>query len=200
MIKDCKWETTLYKKYSGIEYMNNCDKKKLYKLRDSISLDPKDIPGENNDYSYALGLTVPKSEILPASYIPGIIGAAIKGISIDKLLSMKDEERLFLDLEALDIEYSKCSVFCDSPSEVINGYLKWVIAMYEKIYRYHDLHFLRREKDGRWSHKIGIFREPFRTNCEGEPITDISDNNFQLEEELFIDYDFLGSYELKLRR
>ena len=107
MIKDCKWETTLYKKYSGIEYMNNCDKKKLYKLRDSISLDPKDIPGENNDYSYALGLTVPKSEILPASYIPGIIGAAIKGISIDKLLSMKDEERLFLDLEALDIEYSK---------------------------------------------------------------------------------------------
>ena len=96
MIKDCKWETTLYKKYSGIEYMNNCDKKKLYKLRDSISLDPKDIPGENNDYSYALGLTVPKSEILPASYIPGIIGAAIKGISIDKLLSMKDEESLSL--------------------------------------------------------------------------------------------------------
>lgn len=197
---DYDYERRLYGKFDGLENMSQKQREELYKIRDSISMDPDKVPSENNGYAYALGITKSRLDILPEGFVPGVIGAGIKGMSVEDVLKLPTNERLFLDLEALDIDYNEGNVYSPSPCKEIDGKLEWVIAMYEKRYRYHDIHFLRKDDKGFWSHKVGIFESPFFLDDEGEPIYDISNFNFQLENELYMDYDFSGAYELKLRR
>lgn len=181
-----------YDKYRDIENIDNSSKEKLIHLRDRIEL--KQLDWNNisysNSYAYALGL---EKEIMPASYLPGIIGAAIKGISIDKLKKLTIEEKLFLDLDALNIEYKKC---LDSANSSLDPKKGFVIAMYEAVMNYYNFHFLRKDDRGIWSYKRQMGKV-INKNDSDEYIYDL--DHFRFECEDYLEFDYVGTYKLTLK-
>ena len=122
-----------------------------------------------NAYAYALGLDVDCKELNPATYEPGLIAAAINRKSIDYVRNLSMEDRLFYDLESLGIDYisvpEKEKSICTLDED---GYLSWIIAMYERRdYRYGS-HFLRKTPYDNWIYKG--FRGIRKLDDNGEPI------------------------------
>ncbi len=188
-----------YDSFKDIENLSQEDRDKIFKLRDEIDLERKDWKYKTNCYAYALGIDKTDDEILPASFVPGILGASIRGIDIETLKGMTLNEKIFLDLDSLKIDYSTNALFKSSPCKIEDGYLTWVIAAYERLGDYYDNHFLRKDENGIWSHKIG-YSDVINTDDYGDLLFDISGNKFGFNNEMYEEYDFYGSYKLKLRR
>lgn len=184
-----------YEEFRGIENLSEIDRNRLYELRDRIDLNRQEWNKQTNSYAYSLGIDATNMEILPANFMPGLLGAAIKGIDIDSLKTMKPKEKVFLDLDALNIYYEPCFSY----KETSNDYDKWVIAMYERLCNNYKVHFLRKTKDGIWVHK-NAHSDVIFTDDNGAYMYDISENRFGFNNELYENYDFVGSYKLELRK
>ena len=150
----------------------SCLKMSLDDAKKQLRFNPRNFWNNilsTNCYAYALGIDIPEKQIANRAYIPGTIGSITFGIHSDRLIKMSLEERLYLDLNALDIKYSECN-----QSEISTDYFEgdfiiyqWVIAIY--LGKGEDFHFMRKSWDNEWWHKRGYSLE--------KPIN--YDNNFE---------------------
>ena len=108
-----------------------------------------------NCYAFALGLDIPEDNILMAAYNPGTIGSITFNIKSSELNKMSLEERIYLDLRALDISYSECSPLEKSINYFDEDYIieQWIIAIFKGERK--DFHFMRKSWDNDWWHKRG---------------------------------------------
>ncbi len=105
-------------------------------------------------YAYALGIHIPEDRITINAYQPGTIGSIIFNIKLEKIHKMSLEEKIYLDLTALNISYSECSQSEISCIKFDNDYItyQWIIALFTGI---DDFHFMRKNWDNIWWHKLG---------------------------------------------
>lgn len=76
-------------------------------------------------------------------------------------------------LEKLDIKFKKC----DIETEVPEGWFKIAWYVSKK-----DVHWLRRDDDGTWSHKQGWYRNPTNVDLDGNLIRNPEKANIELGE------------------
>jgi len=109
-----------------------------------------------NCYAYALGIDIPEEQIANKAYIPGIMGSIVFNIQSSKLNKMSLEEKLYLDLRALDISHSECSQSDISTNYFDGDFIiyQWIIAIF--IDDKEDFHFMRKSWDNDWWHKRGF--------------------------------------------
>lgn len=149
---------------------------------------------DTNCYAFALGLDFPENEIVKNAYQLGIIGATINNRPINQLKKMTFEERLFLDLRTLKINYEEVL-----PSEksgfdfytkndgitYLNNY--WLIALFSND---KNFHFLRKSYDGIWYQKHGYFASPINYDNDKRIITNPKQCNIT-------GYQYIKTYKLK---
>ena len=187
--------------FKGIENATDEQIEKLKDLRNRIVLknDNYDHIHFINSYAYALGLDVGVKELNPAVYEPGLIGAAINRKNIDYVRSLSMEDRLYFDLDSLDID---CMVVPEEAESLCeedkDGNLSWMIAMYERRdYRYGS-HFLRKTPNGNWMYKD--FYGIRKLDDNGEPIVSIADFGLQAWNTDYEEYDLVDTYKLRLKK
>lgn len=129
-----------------------------------------------NCYAYALGLDLPEEKISENAYQVGIIGAQLFGFDYVDLRMMPYEDRLKMDLFALEIELKEASPDFNAVIKpyYVNGKkifteYTWPIALFESDA---NVHFLRKKKDGTWYHKYGYGSSIINTDMNGKIITD----------------------------
>lgn len=129
-----------------------------------------------NCYAFALGLDIPEKDISDNAYQVGVLGAIKFGFDYVDLRMMSYEERLRLDLVALNIAVKTVSsdtktiikpLYTDSKFKYIE--CKWPIAMFESD---DNVHFLRKGRDGIWYHKMGFDSPVINFDCSNKTITD----------------------------
>ena len=132
-----------------------------------------------NCYAYALGLDLKEQRICDKAYqIPGLMGSIILHRPIFELRKMSIEDRMILDLEALEIKYKEVEpeekydytfhTYRNSTSVSSITY-SWPVAVFESE---DDFHFLRKCHDGSWSHKVGFISYPTEMDFDKKIITD----------------------------
>ncbi len=116
-----------------------------------------------NCYAYALGIDIPEDKIINSAYQPGTIGSIIFNIKENEFEKMSLEERIYADLEALNISYDEC----DQSEISCYGFNKdfitnqWIIALFLSNEEDWDFHFMRKSLDNKWWHKRGYnFEKP----------------------------------------
>lgn len=116
-----------------------------------------------NCYAYALGIDIPEEEIIIKAYQPGTIGSIIFNIKPNELENMSLEEKVYADLEALNISYNECDqsdISCyDFDKDFITN--QWIIALFSGNKDDWDFHFMRKSLNNVWWHKRGYsFSKP----------------------------------------
>lgn len=152
---------------------------------------------QTNCYAFALGLDIPEYEIIKNAYQLGVIGAAERDIPIGELKKMAFEDRLFLDLDALNILHEEINplektIFkfnYDKNKCIISTDFYWLIALFSSG---EDFHFLRKAYDGIWWHKRGFLGHPSNHDSNGVLITDPEQCNIS-------GYKYAKTYKLKCR-
>ena len=129
-----------------------------------------------NCYAFALGLDVPEEKISENAYQVGVLGAIKFGFDYIDLRIMSYEERLKLDLVALNIELKEVGPDFDqvikpyySGGKKIYSEYNWPIALFESD---NNVHFLRKKSDGIWYHKYGYGSFVMNIDRKGKIITD----------------------------
>lgn len=187
--------------FKGIENATDEQIEKIKDLRNRIVLKEDNYDNIHfiNSYAYALGLDVDCKELNPGTYEPGLLGAIVNRKNVDYVRSLSMEERLLFDLESLGIGCMSVPENAKSLCEVDkDGYLSWVIAMYERMdYRYGS-HFLRKTQNGNWVYKDmhGIRK----MDDHEEPIMSIADFGLQAYNGDYEEYDLVGTYKLRLKK
>lgn len=133
-----------------------------------------------NCYAYALGLDVRESLIVGEAYQPGTIGMLILHRSLYDISNMCVEERMKLDLRALNIKFKEVSKdelfkykeYYNKDGLVSSTTYSWPVALFMHTERKGYFHFVRREMSGQWSHKLGYKNEPEITDYDKKIITD----------------------------
>ncbi len=196
-----RFQDEFFNIFNGIENATDEQIEKIKDLRNRIVLkdDNYDHIHFINSYAYALGLDVDVKEVNPAAYEPGLLGAAINRKNIDYVRSLSMEDRLFFDLESLGIEYmtvpendkSLCNIDKD-------GFLSWMIALYDRRdYRYGS-HFLRKTPNGNWIYKDFYGIRKYDDNHE--PILSIADFGLQAWNTDYEEYELIDTYKLRLKK
>ena len=196
-----RFQDEFFNIFNGIENATDEQIEKIKDLRNRIVLkdDNYDHIHFINSYAYALGLDVDVKEVNPAAYEPGLLGAAINRKNIDYVRSLSMEDRLFFDLESLGIEYmtvpendkSLCNIDKD-------GFLSWMIALYDRRdYRYGS-HFLRKTPNGNWIYKDFYGIRKYDDNHE--PILSIADFGLQAWNNDYEEYELIDTYKLRLKK
>jgi len=196
-----KFHDDFFNLFKGIENATDEQIERLKDLRNRINLKEDNFDNIHflNAYAYALGLDVDCKELNPATYEPGLIGAAINRKNIDYVRSLSMEDRLLFDTESLGID---CMVVPEEEKSLCAadkyGYLSWVIAMYERRdYRYGS-HFLRKTQNDNWIYKG--FRGIRKLDDNEEPIMYIADFGLQAWNGDYEDYDLVNTYKLRLKK
>ena len=85
-----------------------------------------------------------------------IMGSIVFNIQSSKLNKMSLDEKLYLDLRALDISHSECSQSDISTNYFDGDFIiyQWIIAIF--IDDNEDFHFMRKSWDNDWWHKRGF--------------------------------------------
>ena len=139
-------------------------------IRDSIILKEREWNNISftNCYAYALGLDITSTLISKFDY-PYIVGSFGQNLVYYKdFYNMSLEERLFLDLKALDIDVEKVE-------DTVSDDKSWFIAMYEDKCDKNNqkqFHFIRMSKNGIWFHKKGLYGCISCFDTAGNMITD----------------------------
>ena len=111
-----------------------------------------------NCFTYALNIRDGKIERSLLSNYGKIVNkpSQIKNITIDEAydITIKTLKVLYLDFKE-----------CEFETEVPDGYFK--VAWYLS---HRDLHWLRRDNNGTWSHKQGWYFSPTNIDSDGNPI------------------------------
>jgi len=137
-----------------------------------------------NCYAFALGLDILEHEITKNAYQLGVIGAVLNNIPFQNLEGMTFEQRMILDLDALNISYST-SDFCDCTNykiyydkngNAIEEEYYWIIALFSNE---NDFHFLRKAFDGSWWHKRGCFGCPIDFDSDRNKIVSPKECNIE---------------------
>lgn len=163
-------------------------------IKDLISLREEywEYDFETNCYAFALGLDVPESNIVKNGYTLGVIAANMFKIPVCELAEMSFEQRFLLDLKALKIACIETSP--ESPTYVENTgpyeRLYWTVSL---LCRDDNFHFLRKNYDGEWYHKVGCFGFPIKTDSNKDLITDPKKASI-------FDYEYVKSYQLHICR
>lgn len=108
-----------------------------------------------NCYAYALGIDIPEDKIIYRAYQPGTIGSNVFNIQLAILNKMSLEEKIYIDLKALNISFSECSqteISCDNFENDFIVY-QWIIALF--LSDDGDYHFMKKSWDNIWWHKRG---------------------------------------------
>lgn len=119
-----------------------------------------------NCLAYAFGFKSP--DFYHDIYFPGSLSGELKFLEKDLLA-----ERLFNDLSLLDIS---CSIISKEEAHKRTQQGKQVVALFYSEVE-NDFHFIRKDKEGGWSHKPGYKSSPckIRYNYEG-----IYDDTYEL--------------------
>ncbi len=127
-------------------------------IRDAISIKEEDwdYTLDTNCYAFALGLDVRESDIVKGAYQLGVMGSIIFGVKLDELKKMSLEDRLLLDLKALNIQCSEDVISANSGLKVGRKYsdLWWIISL---LTNGKTFHFIRKSYSGIWYQKWGYF-------------------------------------------
>lgn len=164
-----------------------------YEIKQLISL--KEDYWENNFdtncYAFALGLDIPENEIIYNAYQPGIIGSTIYGLPAKILINMSFEERVFLDMRALKIQFNETLPSDETKYKFIKNSIEktWIVALFSNN---KDFHFVRKSYDGKWYHKIGYFGKPTIYDSNHKIISGI-------ESCTILDYQYVKSYKLQYK-
>jgi len=120
-----------------------------------------------NCYAYALGLDIPQYEIKDYAYAPGVIANSDIFLPSFRIFNYEDLiNNIYLDLEALDIQFREISPLDDVNSN------EWKIALFitKTDDGIEDYHFLRQHSDGFWHHKKGFGGMVSKYDCYGQII------------------------------
>lgn len=173
-------------------------------IRESIKLKENEWNNirTTNCYAYALGLDIPSGKLMSFGfeypYDVGVIGSDFYQYDYFDLFGFSLEERLFLDLNALGIEFEESNQFDKIPNN--NQNLSWLIAMYKDA-NSPDFHFLRKINNYYWMHKVGMYGNISNRDSKGNLITDLDTSTFVYSEKnRIIDYRFEKVYKLSLYR
>ena len=154
-----------------------------------------------NSYAYALGLDVSENDITRHAYCLGEIGKNLYNLKSEDLDKLSYKQRLFMDLEALNIKYQKVNEKEYSPCSIDeDGYLTWIIAFYVAYGDYSsDFYFLRKNNDGIWYRKPSYGRYITCLDDNNKIITDL---NTMFKYEMYDEYEYQqeGIYRLRLKR
>ena len=166
-------------------------------IRDQIKLTDDWINIKTtNCYAYALGLDIPRDKIMSRSfedpYGVGNIGRFKEKISFFDIYDLSLEDRMQLDLDALDISCVLTSQFDTLNSN--DEELKWLIAMYRNT-DHPDFHFLRKYNHSYWTHKLGKKGDISCRDSYGNIITNLDKADFSR-----YNYELSGVYKLTLKR
>ena len=109
-----------------------------------------------NCYAYAIGIDIPENVITNKAYQPGIIGSIIFNIKLNEFNKMSLEEKIYIDLKALNISYNECYENEISCEKFYNNTIiyQWVIALF--LNKNGDYHFMRKSWNNIWWHKRGF--------------------------------------------
>ena len=130
---------------------------------------------EKTTNCYAFALDLPEENISKNAYQVGVLGAIRFGFNYVDLRMMSYDERLRLDLAALNIAVKEVSpdtetiikpLYTDSKFKYID--CRWPIALFESD---DNVHFLRKGRDGVWYHKYGYDSPVIDCDCAKRIIT-----------------------------
>ena len=160
-----------------------------------------------NCYGYAMGFDKSESDIFYFAYQLGRIGFELSHLKdpssnrFEKYFNKSFQELFELDLDTLGIEYKSVSEdfesLCDIDSD---GYLSWVVALYEaKSTITSDFHLLRKTSDGIWYHKRGTTGAVTNIDDDKKIITNLDDIylDWMYDEDPYVR---VGVYNLRLKR
>ena len=150
---------------------------------------------DTNCYAYALWLDYPESKFPYMAYQLGSFSAMQRLGNIPNDLGFYPYEgRLEKDLRTLKIKFTEIDPdvdnFCVINEETGTIDYCWSIALFDGPM---DFHFLRKDFDGRWSHKRGYFEEPRDYDSDDRKILDPRKCNLE-------DYEYIKTYQLTLTR
>lgn len=157
-----------------------------------------------NCYAFALGLDINENDIINTkiahAYNLGEFGKFKYNLNEADLDVLTFEERLFIDLDSLNINYEKVNDKELSLCNIDNdGCLTWMISLYEAIALYgRDFHFLRKNSDGYWIHKRGLYGNISFFDDDMKRINDLN-NLYLLPFNNDVNYEQVGVYKLKLK-
>lgn len=146
---------------------------------------------DTNCYAFSLGLDIPEDEIIKNAYQLGVMGAAIKQIPINELKKLTFEERLFLDLDGLDIKHQDSTVDENTGYHFSKRYIDiwWIISL---LSNGNNFHFIRKNYDGIWYQKWGYFSPVTNFDFDRKIITNPNEANFG-------EYKLVKTYKLGYR-
>ena len=134
------------RKIEDVELLKRILKSKKYPPYSPYLADGlEEVAGKYNCYAHIWGLDKGEIEQFPENEvfdIPGFSGLEFEFPSSEEDLVQK----VFQDMDLLDVDIRISTV--DEPLQAD----EWKIAIY---YSDHDYHFMRQDRDGTWSHKVG---------------------------------------------
>lgn len=159
-------------------------------IKNSISL--KEAYWENNFetncYAFALGLDIPEKDIVSNAYTLGVMASNTFNISLKEISKMTFEERFILDLKALKIAVTETDPTDKSYYKYTGNYVGyyWIVSL---LCNDANFHFLRKNYDGDWYHKIGFLGPPIKTDSNKNTIESPRDCSIA-------DYKYVKTYKL----
>ncbi len=124
-----------------------------------------------NCFTYALNIRSGEVDKDIIANYGELVGKSISGrsVTVDEVYDITVEM-----FEKLGIDYKRCRF----ETEVPEGYFKIACYCSKK-----DIHWLRRDDDGRWSHKQGWYRNPTNVDLDGNLILNPETANIELSNE-----------------
>ena len=143
-------------------------------IKEELKFQPKLWEGleeTRNCFTYALNIRSGKVDKNIVGSYGKLIGKSInnRAVTVDEVYDITIKM-----LEKLGIEYESC----DLETEVPEGYFKIAWYCSKK-----DIHWLRRDDDGKWSHKRGWYEKPTNVDSDGNLILNPKTANIKLPKE-----------------
>ena len=132
---------------------------------------------DTNCMAYAIGATV--ADLKHNFYVPGFISE-----NANELIASQMVENFIKDMEVLGIRAEV--IFRKEAKEVEEEGNQIVALFYSWIDN--DFHFIRKNKEGGWSHKVGYKQEPRVAKYNYE--------NFFQRDDCYITYDLIAFFKL----
>lgn len=177
---------------------DNMLKMTLSEIRGQIQMYPENWinVSTTNCYAYALGLDIKEDDICLNAYQPGTISKFCeRGVPNKYLTCSNLIKAIEKDLKGLNISYREIE-----PQELI-ALDEWKIALLVKEYYDHrmckrllsDFHFLRINRNGLWTHKVGYFAIPNEKDFTAQVIMNPRECDLGM-------YEYKKCYALKLNK
>lgn len=143
-------------------------------IKEELKFQPKLWEGleeTRNCFTYAFNIRSGEVDKDIIANYGELVGKSInnKSVTIDEVYDIAVEM-----LEKLGIDYKRCYF----ETEVPEGYFKIAWYCSQK-----DIHWLRRDDDGSWSHKQGWYRKPTNVDLDGNLILNPDTANIELSDE-----------------